>query len=317
MTTYIYKQACVFGGTGFIGRQVVRELAKKGYIVKVASRAPASAYFLKTAGNVGQIVPVFCDYSDSDVRKAVRGCEVVVNCIGILAEKSKAAFTKIHTEVPRSIAKACREEKVSRFIHISALGCDQAHSRYAKSKHNGEKAVLENFQSATILRPSVVFGPEDNFFNMFARLSVVMPFLPLIGGGETKLQPVYVGDVADAVMAAIENPASAGEIYELGGPDVLSFRDIYQTLFEHTARPRLLVNLPWGIAKLQGSLLSMLPGPLLTADQVETLKTDNVIQPGMPELHDLGIAPTSMASILPSYLSRYKPGGRFGDKKRA
>ncbi len=318
MTTTPYKQACVFGGTGFIGRQIVRVLAREGYTIKIASRAPERAYFLRTAGNVGQVVPFACDYNDdAAIREAVKGCTLVINCVGILFEKGKNSFTKIHTELPRAIAKACAVEKVSRFIHISAMGCDRAHSKYAKSKYNGEMAIAENYPRATILRPSVVFGVEDSFFNMFAKLSVVLPALPLIGGGETKLQPVYVGDVACAVLCAARDENSAGKIYELGGPEILNFREIYLRLFRETGRKKMLISLPWGIATLQGKIMGLLPRPPLTADQVETLKTDNVASGEYAGLQDLGVAATSMDAVLPTYLARYRPGGRFGDKKRA
>lgn len=318
MTKTSYKQACIFGGTGFIGRQIVRDLARQGYLIKVASRAPESAYFLRTAGNVGQIVPFACDYGDEgSLRDAVRGCDVVINCVGILHERGHNNFTRLHTELPRAIAKACQNEKVARFVHLSALGCDQAHSKYAKSKRNGEMAIFENFPTATILRPSVVFGVEDNFFNMFAKLSVMLPALPLIGGGHTKLQPIYVGDVAAAVLAAFNDPESQGRIYELGGPEILTFRELYGRLFQETGRKKMLVSLPWGFASIQGRVMGLLPQPLLTADQVETLKADNIVTGEYPGLTDLGMTPTSMDVILPTYLARYRPGGRFGDKKRA
>ncbi len=319
MTTSLhYKQACIFGGTGFIGRQIVRDLAKDGYRIKVATRSPDKAFFLRTAGNVGQIVPFLCDVRDENsVRAAIQGCDIVINCVGILYEKSKGAFAKTHTELPRMIAKACREMGVKNFIHISALGCDQAESKYGKSKFNGERAALENFPKTTILRPSVVFGPEDNFFNMFARLSMISPVLPLIGGGSTKFQPVYVGDIASAVMAALKNPDSEGKIFELGGPEILTFRQIYDLLFAQTGRKRCLVNLPWGLASVKGRIMGMLPSPMLTADQVESLKTDTTVSPGALTFKDLGIVPTGLDAILPSYLARFREGGRFGDKKRA
>lgn len=318
MKTLNYKQACVFGGTGFIGRQVVRALADQGYTIKVATRVPERAFFLRTAGNVGQVVPFPCNYNDeTSLRQAVSGCDVVVNCIGVLYEKGKSSFTKIHTELPRAISKACREEKVRSFVHISALGCEKSNAKYGKSKRNGELAVFENFPQAVILRPSVAFGPEDNFFNMFARMSVLLPALPLIGGGATKFQPVYVCDVAHAAVISASHSAFGGRIYELGGPEALTFRQVYNRLFEETGRKRTLISLPWGIAKLQGALMGCLPSPLLTADQVESLKTDSVVSAGVPTLADLGIAPTSMDAILPTYLARYRPGGRFGDKKRA
>ncbi len=318
MRTDSYKMACVFGGTGFIGRQVVRRLADQGYTVKIATRVPERAYFLKTGGNVGQIVPFLCRSNDEQaIRAAVQGCEIVVNCVGILFEKGKSNFTKIHTELPRSVAKACAAEKVAHLIHISALGCDESQSKYGKSKLNGELAVLENFSRATILRPSIVFGVEDTFFNMFGRMATVLPALPLIGGGKTRVQPVYVGDVADAVIKVAKSAETEGQTYELGGPDILTFRGIYERLFAETGRKRLLVSLPWGVAKLQGCMLGILPTPPLTADQVETLKTDNVVAADAKSLKDLDIVPTSLDVVLPTYLARFKPGGRFGDKKRA
>jgi uncharacterized protein YbjT (DUF2867 family) len=318
MTIITYKQACIFGGTGFIGRYIVRELAKAGYRVKVATRAPERAYQLRVAGMPGQIVPFACNYRDeASLRQAVHGCNLVINCVGILYEKGRNSFTFAHTELPRAIAKACKAEHVARFIHISALACDRSSSHYARSKYAGELAILENFPQATILRPSVVFGTEDNFFNLFARLSTILPALPLIGGGETRFQPVYVCDVAQAVLNATYHPEAQGRIYELGGPEILTFRQIYEKIFEQTGIRRALVPLPWSVASLQGVVMGLLPSPLLTADQVKSLKTDNIVQPEALTLQDLGVFPTAPDVILPTYLSRYRPGGRFGDKKRA
>jgi uncharacterized protein YbjT (DUF2867 family) len=313
-----YKKACVFGGTGFVGRQIVRLLAREGYLIKVATRHPAGAFELKTAGDVGQIVPVACDgRNQASIENAVRGCDVVINCVGILSPKGKNTFERIHVELPGNIAKACTDAKVQRFIHISALGCEVSKSKYAKSKKRGEDAVRQNFANATILRPGVIFGADDQFFNKFARLSLVMPFLPLIGGGKTKMQPVYVCDVAEAAIAATLCPDAPGRTYELGGPEVLSFKDIYKRLARETGRHPFLISLPWGLAKIQGAILSLLPGPLLTADQVEFLKTDTIVSAQAKGLGDLRIAATGMDAVLPSYLARYRPGGRFGDKKRA
>ena len=318
MTLQTYKQACIFGGTGFIGRQLVRQLAKDGYRVKVATRVPERGFFLKTAGQVGQITPVACDYSDeASVRMLVKNCDLVVNCVGILTESGKTRFETIHTDLPKRIARACATENVEILIHISALGCDKAQSKYAKSKLAGEEAVRAEFPKAVILRPSVVFGAEDNFFNMFAKLSIMLPALPLIGGGETKLQPVYVGDVADAVSACLNDPQRLGKTYELGGPQKYSLKDIYNLVFRVTNRRRFLMSVPWGLAKIQGTILGLMPKPLMTADQVETLKTDNVVAPAALSFRDLGIVPTAPEIILPVYLSRFRPGGRFGDKKRA
>ncbi len=310
--------ACVFGGTGFVGRQIVRGLAKQGYTIKVATRVPERAYFLRTAGNVGQIVPFACQYSDdASLASAVRGCDLVVNCVGILFEKGKNCFARVHTELPRRIAKACANEKVGRFIHISALGCDTSKSKYGKSKLAGERAIAENYKGATILRPSVVFGVEDGFFNLFARMATILPVLPLIGGGKTRFQPVYVGDVADAVIAAVSQESAIGGTYELGGPDIYTFRQLFEKIKSFTGRKPMLITLPWGVAKMQGCLFSILPKPPLTADQVESLKTDNVVSQGAKGLADLGVTSTATDVILPTYLARYRPGGRFGDKKRA
>lgn len=309
------KIATVFGGTGFLGRQIVRELAALGVTVKVATRVPESAYFLKPYGAVGQVVPFSCDYSDAkSIRKAVEGAQYVVNCIGILYEKGKKTkFQKIHTDLPAMIAKACADEKVSRLVHVSALACDKSTSKYAKSKFEGEKAVLSNFSRATILRPSVIFGEGDNFFNMFAELARFVPFLPLIGGGKTLFQPVYVGDVADAAVKALTASGDAyqSKTYQLGGPDVVSFKEIYEKLFAYTGRKRCLVTLPFGVAKVEAAFLSVLPKPLLTPDQVESLKTDNIVDEGVFGFKSFEIVPKSMDLVLPKYMETYKSGGRF------
>jgi uncharacterized protein YbjT (DUF2867 family) len=305
------KIVTIFGGTGFIGRHVVRRLAKAGYTIKVATRAPESAYFLRTNGKVGQIVPFACDYNDDkSIAAAVASAEAAINCIGILHETRKNSFQRIHVELADKIAAVCAAANVERFVHISALGVDRAKSKYAATKRAGEEAVRNAFPQAAILRPSVVFGPEDSFFNRFAALSAIMPALPLIGGGRTKFQPVYVGDIAAAVMAAL-SPAAAGKTYELGGPETVTFREIYERLFACTLRRRPLISLPWGVAKLQASFLSLLPDPPLTRDQVETLKTDSIVSPGAMTLDDLGVTPTGMSLILPGYLDHYRKGGAF------
>lgn len=307
------KIITVFGGTGFIGRQIVRDLAEKGARVLVATRVPESAFFLKPAGNVGQVTPVACDYSDEDsIQSAVQGSDAVINCIGILYERRKGQFRKIHGDLPGIIGDACRKAKVNRLVHISALGIDGSTSRYAYSKRDGEDNLLAAFPNATILRPSAVFGYDDNFFNLFAGMAQILPALPLIGGGKTRFQPVYVGDVAAAAIAALINPDTAGKIYELAGPDVLTFRQIYETLFRETGRRRCLVTLPWGLAKLQAGFMELMPKPALTRDQVEQLKYDSIRTARSLGLEDLGITPTSLGIVLPRYLARYKPGGRFG-----
>ncbi len=317
--SHSYPTATVFGGTGFVGRQVVRALAARGIVVKVATRAPERANFRKPCGAVGQVVPFACRYSDPEsLARVVRGSDFVVNCIGILYERGKrATFQKAHVDIPSLIARSCAAEGVERFVHVSSLSCDRASSQYAQSKLAGEKEVLQHFPRASILRPSVIFGPDDSFFNMFAELSRYMPFLPLIGGGQTKMQPVYVGDVADAVMACLFSPRvrekhnPEGKIYELGGPEVYSFREIYEKMFVFTGRKRMLVTLPWGVAKVQATFLSLLPKPLLTRDQVETLKSDNVVSPAAYNFATLGLTPKTLDLILPGYLETFRAGGKF------
>jgi len=309
------KTVTVFGGTGFVGRQIIRELADRGFLVKVATRVPERAYDLKPCGDIGQVVPYACNYSDDDsIAKAVKGSDFVVNCIGILYERGKrSTFKKAHIDTPLKIAKSCAEQGVERFIHISALGCDTGGSKYAKTKLGGESAIKEVFPAVTILRPSVIFGPQDDFFNMFARLALVMPFLPLIGGGKTKFQPVFVGDVADAVIYALldKKGVAKGKTYQLGGPDVVDFKEIYQKLFDYTGREKPLVSLPFAIAKFEALFLSLLPKPLLTPDQVESLKTDTIVSKEALTFENMGIYPKSMDSILPLYLGMYQSGGRF------
>ncbi|MDH5722664.1 MAG: complex I NDUFA9 subunit family protein [Alphaproteobacteria bacterium] len=312
------KTVTVFGGSGFVGSQIIRELAAKGFMIKVATRVPERAYDLKPCGNVGQIIPIACNYNnDESIESALRDSDYVVNCIGILFERGKSStFKKIHVDIPQKIAQACAENGVDRFVHISALGCDTGTSKYAKTKLAGEDAIKNAFPAATILRPSVIFGPKDNFFNMFASLSLYMPFLPLIGGGKTKFQPVFVGNVADAVLYALQEKKgeSKGKTYHLGGPDIVDFKEIYQKLFKYTGRTKPLVNLPFAFAKFEALFLSMLPKPLLTSDQVESLKTDVIISQGALTFENMGIHPKSMDLILPLYLKMYRSGGRFSQK---
>lgn len=313
-----YKTATVFGGTGFVGTQIVRELAKRDIIVKVATRVPERAYFLKPCGAVGQVVPVQCDYNDDkSIAAAVKGSDYVVNCIGVLFEKGAQSFQRAHVDIPTSIAKACKKLDVKSFVHISALAAERGTSKYSKSKIKGEKAVASKFSNASILRPSVIFGEGDEFFNMFASLARVLPVLPLIGGGETKFQPVYVGDVADAALAALTKSDAQGKVFELGGLDTLSFKEVYEKLFYYTGQNPVLVPIPYGLAKVQAFFMGVLPKPPLTRDQVESLKTDNVMNDDALGLADLGVAPMGLDVILPQYLTRYRRGGRFGDKMSA
>lgn len=314
------KVICIFGGAGFLGRHITQELARAGYRIKIATRIPESAYELKTYGNVGQVVPFKCNYNDPKaITEAVKGCDAVINLIGILFEKRKSKFKKIHVELPQQIAKACAKQDVKKLIHVSALGIEQSKSKYGKSKLEGEKAVLKAFPQASILRPSVVFGAGDSFFNMFAKMAIFLPVLPLIGGGQTKFQPVFVGDIAEAVANIIieSKDQYEGKTYQLGGPEVVTFKQIYQILLEEINRTNRLVSVPWWVAKVQGFIFGFMPKPLLTIDQVRSLRTDNVVEQDALGFKELDVQPTAMGTILPRYLSCYRRGGRFADKKIA
>ena len=310
----------VFGGTGFLGHSIVQQLAGEGYRIKIITRHPESAYDLKLFGAVGQITPYFCDYSEESIDKAVSGCDFVINLVGILFERGKKGFARAHIDLPTQIAKACGEKDVQKFIHVSALACDKGSekdkSKYAQSKFRGEEAIKNTYSDVTILRPSVVFGPGDSFFNMFAKLSTFLPALPLIGGGKMKFQPVYVEDIAQAVSNIMNDTSGqfAGEVFELGGPDIVTFEEIYKILLQETNRNRALVSIPWGIAKIQGAFMGMLPQPPLTLDQVKSLKTDNVVSGEAKTLADLGVTATAMEVVLPTYLRAYRRGGKFAQK---
>lgn len=304
--------ATVFGGSGFIGRYVVKRLAEAGFIVRVAVRDPEAALFLKPMGGVGQVVPMACDVTKPAlVAAAVAGAEVVVSLVGILFESRTNSFAATQAEAPGTIARAAAAAGVRRLVHVSALGADAASdSLYARSKAEGEQAVLAAFPAATILRPSLVFGPEDGFFNRFAAMAGLSPVLPLVGGGQTRFQPVYVGDVADAVMAALARDEAMGRTYELGGPKTYTFRELMEFILATIGRRRHLVPLPWGLAMLQGRLGEFLPTPPITQDQVRLLRRDSVVAAGAPGLAELGIAPHAIEAIVPSYLARYRRPGR-------
>jgi NADH dehydrogenase len=302
--------ATVFGGSGFIGRYVVSRLAHKGFVVRVAVRDPEAALFLKTAGAVGQVVPLFASLeNEATVRRAVDGAGVVVNLAGILAESHAGDFQRIHAEGAGRVARLAAATGVEHLVHLSAIGADPASpSRYGASKAAGEQAVRAAFPRATILRPSIVFGPEDRFFNRFAALSRISMVMPVICG-ETRLQPVYVGDVADAAMAAMAQADAAGAVYELGGPRVWTFRELLAYILEETGRHRMMMNVPMGLARLQARLLELVPGKPLTRDQLLMLSRDNVVTPGAPGLAELGIVPTPVELVVPGYLRRFQPGG--------
>jgi NADH dehydrogenase len=301
----------VFGGTGFVGRHLVRRLASQGERVRVAVRHPDEGLFLKTLGEVGQIDLAAANLRDADsVTRAVEGADAVVNCVGILFQSGRQRFAKIHGEGAGLVARAAAAAGAGAMVHVSAIGADAGSpAAYARTKAAGEAAVKAAFPSAAILRPSVVFGPEDQFFNRFAALARISPALPLIGGGKTRFQPVYVGDVAAAIVAALNDPAAAGKIFELGGPRVYTFRDLMRIVLRETGRRRLLLRLPFALAMIQGLFLELLPTPPLTRDQVRLLRRDNVADPARPGLRELGIDPTPVEGMVETYLARFRRGG--------
>ena len=307
----------VFGGSGFVGAQAVRALAKAGWRVRVAVRKPGMAFDLKPLGDVGQIQPVRCDVtSPEDVAAALKGADAAVNLVGILFESGASTFQRLHVDGARNIAEACAAGGVGRLVQVSAIGANpESDSDYARSKAKAELAVRTAKPDAVILRPSIVFGPGDGFLNRFASMATFAPALPLIGGGKTRFQPVYVGDVAEAIARAVTNPDTTGRTFELGGPAVWSFEDILKYILSETLRPRMLVPLPFVAARMIGSLaqLSTALGiaPVLTRDQVTLLETDNVVAPGAEGLTALGLEPTGLEAIAPSYLWRYRKGGQF------
>ncbi|WP_374448380.1 complex I NDUFA9 subunit family protein [Stella sp.] len=305
-------RATVFGASGFIGRHVVRRLAAEGAQVVAAVRHPDQALFLKPMGNVGQVTPVRASVTDERTAEAaIAGSDVVVNLVGILYEHGTQTFDAVHRAGAERVARLAAAAGAARLVHVSAIGADPAAAaRYAQSKGRGEEAVRQAFAGATILRPSIVFGPEDDFFNRFAAMARISPALPLIGGGATRFQPVYVGDVAEAVMRVLADPATAGRTYELAGPTVYSFADLMRLLLAEIGRRRLLVPMPFGVARFKAWFLEKLPVPPLTRDQVLLLERDNVAGGG-PGLADLGITPTAVEAVLPTYLDRYRKGNLF------
>jgi uncharacterized protein YbjT (DUF2867 family) len=310
----------VFGGSGFLGRNVVRALAKRGYRIRVAVRRPELAGHLQPLGRVGQIHAVQANVRyPASVEAVMRDSSVAINLVGILAEGGAQSFDAVQAKGAETIAKAASAAS-ARMVHVSAIGADEnSLSGYARTKAAGEMAVLAAVPSATILRPSVVFGPEDQFTNRFASLARISPFLPLIGGGVTRLQPAYVGDVATAVADAVDGKTRAGATYELGGPEVLTMREIMEVILAITERKRMLVSLPWGLAKFQAHFLQFAPGALkLTPDQVTMLQTDNVVSDAARAagltLQGLGITPESVEAIAPQYLWRFRAAGQFQRK---
>lgn len=314
----------VFGGSGFIGRHVVGALAKRGYRIRVAVRRPDLAGFLQPLGNVGQIsfVQANLRYRNS-VDRAVEGADFVINCVGVLFEVGRNTFDAVQEFGTRAVAEAARASG-AKLIHISAIGADaNSDSSYARTKGRAEAAILSTVRDAVIFRPSIVFGPEDGFFNKFADMARLSPVLPLIGGGNTRFQPVYVGDVAEAVARAVDGKATPGTIYELGGPEVLTFRQCLETMLKVTMRKNALVSIPFSIASLMGSVASLIPliNPPITVDQVRLLKRDNVVSNAAETegrtLKALDVTPTLLVSVLPSYLVQYRPHGQYTGSGKA
>jgi uncharacterized protein YbjT (DUF2867 family) len=310
-------RVAILGGSGFIGRYVVKRLAERGDVLTVGGRHAASAKFLKLKGDVGQVGLVNLSIDDETLLPAfVANNDAVVNLVGILHESGAQRFEIAHHVGPARLARLAREAGVRHFVHLSAIGADpRSSSVYARTKAAGEEAVRDAFPTATILRPSLVFGPEDQFFNRFGALATISPVLPLIGGGETRFQPVYVGDVADAVVRCIDDSTTAGRTYELGGPKDYSFRALIELLLAQIRRKRLLVDIPFGLAAVQARLMLVLPNPPLTPDQVEMLKRDNVVSSGALTLAALGITPTPLEAILPSYVDRFRRGGWYARER--
>jgi NADH dehydrogenase len=316
----------VFGGSGFVGKQVVRALAKAGKRVRVAMRRPHLGHELRVMGDVGQIQVMQANVRfPESVAHALDAADAVISLVGVLAEKGHQNFQALHVNAAGTIAEAAAKAGIARFVHISALGAGPKGSRYARTKHQGERAVLAALPSAVILRPSIIFGPEDSFFNRFAQMATTAPALPLIGGGKSRLQPIFVGDVAEAATIALERREARGRIYELGGPRVYTFKQLLQYILSEIGRKRILAPLPYLFAQPLGMALDLafrlLPfDPPLTGDQVESLKRDNVVgaDPGAGTIHDLGVTHLeSVEAIVPGYLWRFRPYGQFQTRQPA
>lgn len=319
------RMVTIFGGSGFVGRYIARRMANEGWRVRVATRRPNESLFVKPYGVVGQVEPILCNIrDDASVVAALQGADAVVNCVGVLNELGANSFDAVHVEGAARVAKAAAEHGVERMVHVSALGADaDSDSDYARTKALGEAAVLEHMPDAVILRPSVIFGTEDGFFNRFASMTRWGPVLPLAGAG-TRFQPVYVDDVAKAAVTGVLGTATPG-IYELGGPEVASLRELIATMLDEIYRNRIVVNLPSFVARMMAFSLDMgqkitgglIPNAILTRDQLRSLAHDSVVSDDARSFSDLGIEPVAMAVILPDYLWRFRPSGQFDDITRS
>lgn len=319
------KLVTIYGGSGFVGRYIARRMAKEGWRVRVAVRRPNDALFVKPYGVVGQVEPVACNIrDDASVRAAMKGADAVVNCVGILNRSGKNTFDSVQADGAARIARLAAEEGVAHLVHLSAIGADEnSPSIYQQTKAAGEKAILAAFPKAVILRPSVIFGNEDGFFNRFAAMSRFGPVLPVVGAN-TRFQPVFVDDVAQAAVLGITGKAAPG-IYELGGPDVETFRDLMRRMLHVIRRRRLIINIPFFAASIMGGAfdllqavtLGLIQNGMVTRDQVRNLRADNVVTPGAKGFADLGITPTAMEAVLPEYLWRYRPSGQYAAIKES
>jgi len=315
------KLVTIFGGSGFVGRYIARRMAAEGWRVRVAVRRPNEAGFVRPYGVVGQVEPVFCNIrDDASVRAVLGGADAVVNCVGVLNEVGKNSFAALQAEGAGRIARLSAEAGIGTMVQLSAIGADpDSDSAYARTKAAGEAAVLEHQPDAVILRPSIVFGPEDQFFNRFAGMARLGPVLPVVGA-ETRFQPVYVDDVAAAAVKGVLGQSAPG-VYELGGPDVMTFRELMQLMLQVIRRRRLVLNMPFGMATLMGFgfdmlqkvTLGLIENKMITRDQVANLRRDNVVTPDARGLADLAISPTAMAAVLPDYLWRFRPGGQYAE----
>ena len=302
----------IFGAGGFLGKHLMRQLTKLDYRVKVATRNPYLKGYLKPLGNPGQIELFKTNiFNPEDVKQVLKNCDLAINLVGILYETRKQKFNQIHAQFPNLLSELCNELGVKKLVHVSALGVKEGHpSQYMQSKLQGEKNIQDTFKQSVILRPGIMFGPEDKFFNTFATLAQFSPALPLIGGGKTVFEPIYVGDVAQSIVKSLELNNLKPSIYELGGANY-SFKELMQILLSEINKKRFLIPIPWGMAKFQSYFLQMLPTPLLTPDQVTMLRYDNVVSGEYKTLKNLKIKPTTIQSILPKYIYRFRSGGEF------
>jgi uncharacterized protein YbjT (DUF2867 family) len=313
------KLVTIIGGSGFVGRYIARRLAKDGWRVRVAVRRPNEALFVRPYGVPGQVEPVACNIrDDASVRAVIRGADAVVNCVGVLNSVGANTFDAVQAQGAGRVARIAAEQGVARLVQISAIGADdQSDSAYARTKAQGEAAVLSAFPTAVILRPSIIFGTEDRFFNRFAAMTRMGPILPVVGGN-TRFQPVYVDDVAQAAVKAVNGEAASG-IYELGGPEVDTFRGLMRRMLKVIQRRRAVINMPFLVARIMGFAFDMLQAvtlglvenKMITRDQVRNLARDNVVSSGAKGFSDLGITPTAMEAVLPEYLWRYRPSGQY------